>query len=75
MKRKTSKTPTYYVDVTLCIPHKLLGRRLTKKTIASREVELVAYDWGKVRMRSDGGEWTAPNGRSEPQREIEHGKR
>ena len=61
MKRKTSKTPTYYVNVTLCIPHKLLGRRLTKKAIALREVELVAYDWGKVRMRSAVGEWTAPN--------------
>jgi hypothetical protein len=66
MKRKTSKTMNrrleYCVDVTLRIPHKLLGRRLTKKVIASREVELVAYDWGTVRRRSAAGEWTTKNG-------------
>jgi hypothetical protein len=38
----------YYVNVTLRIPHKLLGK-ITKKTIATKDVEIVAADWGRVR--------------------------
>jgi hypothetical protein len=43
------------VTVTLRIPHRLLGR-LTKKAIASKDVELVAADWDKVREV-----WKSPN--------------
>jgi len=45
----------YFVTVTLRIPHRLLGR-LTKKAIASKDVELVAADWDKVREV-----WKSPN--------------
>jgi hypothetical protein len=38
----------YYVNVTLKIPQRLFGR-LTKKAIATKDVELVAADWGNVR--------------------------
>jgi len=46
----------YFVTVTLRIPHRLLGR-LTKKAIASKDVELVAADWDKVREVL----WKSPN--------------
>ena len=38
----------YYVTVTLRIPHRLLGR-ITKKAIQSKDVEIMAADWDKVR--------------------------
>jgi hypothetical protein len=38
----------YFVNVTLRIPRRLFGR-ITKKAIMSKDVEIVAADWDKVR--------------------------
>ena len=44
----TNPHKEYYVKVTLKIPQRLLGR-LTKKAIVTKDVELVAADWDRVR--------------------------
>lgn len=38
----------YYVNVTFKIPYRLIGR-ITKKSIQSKDVEIVAADWDKAR--------------------------
>lgn len=55
----------YYVNVTFKIPHSMLGR-LTKKSIATKQVELVAADWDRVREAN-----TSANRQSEERAESD----
>lgn len=45
---KQKKEMEYYIKVTLRIPSRLV-RRITKKAIQSKDVQVVAVDWDKMR--------------------------